>query len=206
MLCRHHKAVSHFLETSQVHPDIHHPPCYEGKSFAVLDLELTAPVELEGKIIEIGAVLLDQDGQREKEWETLVNPGGDFSENVHGLLLQDVEKAPSFEEIAEQLFAFSQDRVLVAHQVEVEQKTLQREFGRLGMRFDPQLLCTQRNAHSVTSPTRSLHEVCSHLNIPHKNPHRALGDAQATAGLFQHLWHTYRLEGAPLLKMFGTCQ
>ena len=55
--------------------------------FAVLDLETTGLWPSYGhRIVEIGIVLLDSEGNMEGDWETLVNPQRDLGPtHIHGV-------------------------------------------------------------------------------------------------------------------------
>lgn len=205
MLCRHHQAVASYWQGIDPGPFLDKDPCYAGKSFAVVDLELTAAASQQGRVVEVGVVLLDDWGQEEDQWSTLVNPQIPFGENVHGLFEKDVSNAPAFPEIAESLFGILSGRVLVAHQADVEASVLGGYFSEAGLYYNPTTICTKENSWLLNPPSKSLQSLCSFLAIENKKPHTALSDARATTALFQHLWLKARLSGAPLLKLAGPC-
>ncbi|WP_143026021.1 exonuclease domain-containing protein [Leucobacter chromiiresistens] len=55
--------------------------------FAVIDFETTGFVpERNDRVVEVGVVLLDETGQQEHSWTTLVNPRRDVgASHVHGI-------------------------------------------------------------------------------------------------------------------------
>ena len=70
--------------------------------YAVVDLETTGlRPSWHDRIVEIGIVLLDPDGEQEVTWETLVNPQRDLGpQEVHGIAAADVLAAPTFADVA----------------------------------------------------------------------------------------------------------
>jgi hypothetical protein len=69
---------------------------------AVIDLETTGlNPYLNDRIIELGAVVIDQDGAILREFTTLVNPERDIGPTrIHGLRTSDVADAPRFRQVA----------------------------------------------------------------------------------------------------------
>jgi DNA polymerase-3 subunit epsilon len=64
--------------------------------YAVIDIETTgfSPAH-HHRILEIGVVLVDDEGNLVYEWETLVNPQRDVAATeIHGLSAADVCRAP----------------------------------------------------------------------------------------------------------------
>src|ERR687886_2108778 len=83
---------------------------------AVLDVETTGLSPRTDRIVELGVVLLDDRGEVEAEFETLINPGRDVGPtHLHGIRAADVAEAPSFAEVAPYLRSLLSGRVVVAH-------------------------------------------------------------------------------------------
>ncbi|MCF6746209.1 DNA polymerase III [Blastococcus sp. KM273128] len=153
---------------------------------AVVDVETTGLSPRTDRVVEIGVVLLDDRGEVEAEFETLLNPGRDVGPTgLHGISAGDVVDAPAFADVAPHLRSLLAGRVLVAHNALFDLRFLAREFGRAGLptALSP-TLCTMRLAPLFFgSGTRSLQALCGFLDIPLVHGHAALHDARATAEL-----------------------
>ncbi|MEC8835909.1 MAG: 3'-5' exonuclease, partial [Bacteroidota bacterium] len=76
------------------------------RPLAFIDLEATGVDTVNDRIVEIGIVLLDLEGQ-ETEHRYLVNPTCPIPKEasmIHGIKDEDVTNCPTFEEIAQELF------------------------------------------------------------------------------------------------------
>src|SRR4051794_33011169 len=157
---------------------------------AVIDVETTGLSPRTDRVVEIGIVLLDERGEVEAEFETLVNPGRDVGPTgLHGIRAADVVEAPTFVEVAPYLRSLLAGRALVAHNALFDLPFLAREFARAGYPADlPPTLCTMRLAPLFFGPgTRSLQALCGFIDIPLEHGHAALHDARATAELMLHM-------------------
>ena len=85
--------------------------------FAVIDFETTGLFPGgHDRVIEVAVVHVSSDGQIEGQWETLINPGRDLGrQDIHRVRAADVMNAPDFAQIAPQLLALLDGRVIVAH-------------------------------------------------------------------------------------------
>lgn len=155
--------------------------------YAVIDLETTGfgPSD---RIIEIGVVLLDPDGNKEGTWECLIQPNRDIPNTfVHGISAADVVSAPTFREVAAHLQLLLEGRTMVAHNAPFEIRFLTNEFARLGVEF-PRLgshvVDTQRLSSKILpGGPRSLSDCLTSAGLSNSRPHAALSDAIATAEL-----------------------
>jgi|TARA_B110000977_G_scaffold184320_1_gene247868 DNA polymerase-3 subunit epsilon len=89
------------------------------KKYIILDTETTGLEVRQGhRIIEIGAVLLNDRKKSEEHFHTYLNPSrlidAEASE-VHGIYNKDLEDKPSFDEIAEEFLEFVEGSTLVIH-------------------------------------------------------------------------------------------
>ncbi|SFE93068.1 3'-5' exonuclease [Blastococcus tunisiensis] len=152
-------------------------------SVAVVDLETTGVYPSVDRVVEIGVVLLDDAGEVEEEFCTLVDPGRDVgATSIHGIRASDVVGAPAFAEVAPHVSALLSGRVVVAHNALFDLRFLAREFARAGLpvALSP-VLCTMRLAGFFDRSLRSLATVCEALSIAHEQAHAALEDARVTA-------------------------
>ena len=96
-----------------------------------------------------------------------------------------VNDAPYFSDIADDLEAFMRDAIFVAHNVEFDYGFIAREFARLGRDFRYPKLCTCSSMRKLYPGHRSysLAALCARYDIPLRQHHRALCDAEAAAEL-----------------------
>ena len=76
--------------------------------FTIFDLETTGLIPIRDRIVEIGAVRIEQDGTWSR-FTTLVNPGIAIpvrAQSVHGISDEMVAGAPSFKDAAYQFLSF----------------------------------------------------------------------------------------------------
>lgn len=158
--------------------------------YAIVDFETTGVVpERTDRVIEVGVVLLDDDGERENEWSTLVNPQRDVgASHVHGIRPADVLDAPEFGDIADDLLGLVMGRTVVAHNASFDMRFLHAELKRSGYGISrrPAALCSMKWARRLIGASK-LEHCCEALRIPLVDAHSALADARATASLVAHL-------------------
>lgn len=160
--------------------------------YAVFDIETTGLSPARNhRIVEVAVVLVDDDGNREYEWETLVNPARDVSATkIHGLSAADLYSAPTFDQIAGELVSLLRGRVPVAHNLPFDSAFLAAEFARAG--YDVGLdrgggLCTMRLAsYYLPASPRALEACCSCIGYRIESAHCALEDAKAAAQLLTY--------------------
>ncbi len=86
------------------------------RRFCVFDCEATGPDEMNDQIIQIGAVILGENGSVIEQYMTLVRPAKpipEFIESLTGISNSDVEKAHAFSSIIDEFYAFIKGCVLV---------------------------------------------------------------------------------------------
>tara|TARA_B100001564_G_scaffold202272_1_gene170129 strand:+ start:150 stop:869 length:720 start_codon:yes stop_codon:yes gene_type:complete len=89
------------------------------KKYIVLDTETTGLEVKQGhRVIEIGAVLLNDRKKSEEHFHSYLNPSRLIDEEaskVHGITNEDLEDKPAFDEIAEEFINFIEGSTLVIH-------------------------------------------------------------------------------------------
>jgi DNA polymerase III epsilon subunit family exonuclease len=150
--------------------------------FAVVDVETTG-FDARGydRIIEVAVVHLDERLRPTAEFSTLVDPQRDVTASwVHGITDDDVDGAPTFEEIAALLVEQLADRVVVAHNAPFDLRFLGAEFERLGHSMP---------GMSVVDTLRltrcKLAVACERYGVVNDAAHMAVGDAHATGALLR---------------------
>ncbi|MBL7734415.1 MAG: GIY-YIG nuclease family protein [Chitinophagaceae bacterium] len=157
--------------------------------YAIVDIETTGGYAAGNDITELAIVL--HDGVKPVDrFETLVKPSvpiPQFIQSLTGIDHAMVENAPAFEAIAGDVYELLKDSVFVAHNVNFDYSFLKHHLSLAGFDLSVRKLCTVRLARKVfpSLPSYSLGNLCRHFNIGIQNRHRAGGDADATAELFE---------------------
>lgn len=159
--------------------------------YAIVDIETTGDAVHKGGITEVAIFLFD--GQRvTHKYEQLIHPGKSippFITTLTGIDDAMVKEAPSFEEVAEEIYDLLKDKIFVAHNVQFDYTYLHYKLQQCGYQLKEKKLCTVRLARKVFPdlPSYSLGNICRSLNIPIFNRHRAGGDAHATSLLMEKI-------------------
>lgn len=154
--------------------------------FCVLDTETTGLAAGRNNIIEIGIVVVKNLKISEK-YHSMINPGRHIPANITmitGITYDDIKDAPFFEDIANDITEFINDKVLTAHNLSFDKSFLRKEFlSTENMLPKVHELCTVKLAKKVFPElsSKSLGSVCRHLRIKNSEAHRALSDAEVTA-------------------------
>lgn len=157
--------------------------------YAVVDIETTGSYAAANGITEIGIVI--HDGTKVLNfYESLVNPHVPipyFIQRLTGINDSMVATAPSFQEIAGQVYELLQDKVFVAHNVNFDYSFVKHHLAKAGYDLECKKLCTVRLARKVMPGLNgySLGKLTQRLGINHALHHRAGGDALATADLLR---------------------
>lgn len=159
--------------------------------FAIVDIETTGGNPSGGGITEI-AVVIHNGQEIIHEYQTLVNPQLPVPAFITGLTGIDnsmVKNAPTFDEIADVLWDLLEGRVFVAHQVNFDFSFIREAFLKAGRVLNSPRLCTVRLSRKVFPGlgSYSLGRICEQQKIPILARHRAMGDAKATALLFDRM-------------------
>jgi len=169
---------------------------------AIVDLETTGGQPGWDRITEIGVIEVDG-FEVSGEWSTLVNPGAAIPAPIQaltGITNEMVAGAPSFAELAAELYERLAGRVFVAHNARFDYGFLRREFERAGLRFMARTLCTVRLSRRLYAghPSHNLDSLIARHGIDCKARHRALGDADA---VWQFLRIAAREHGEEVLSV-----
>ncbi len=154
---------------------------------AFVDLEMTGLDAARDRIVEI---CIDRvvGGERVGLLSTLVNPGERVggAAHVHGIDAAEVEGAPSFAAIAEEVRAVLEGAIIVAHAAAWDVRFLVAEFDRIAKPLDVRhwldTLVLARRAFAFHS--HSLDALCRDLCINRGRAHRAESDVRAMRELF----------------------
>lgn len=158
---------------------------------AVLDVETTGFSKTD-RIIEIGIITFDADGNEEHRFESLIQPDRDIPNSfVHGITASMLAQAPHFHGVAARIASLIDGHVVVAHNAAFDSRMLNQEFSRLGHPLPPAsswTVDTMRLSKLLLpgSPTK-LADALALSGVENKAAHNALADAVATSSLFYDL-------------------
>ncbi|WP_181766805.1 DEDDh family exonuclease [Streptomyces albidus (ex Kaewkla and Franco 2022)] len=171
------------------------PPAWpEGypQGYAVVDVETTG-LARDDRIVSAAVYRLDARGDVEDHWYSQVNPQRDPGPTwIHGLTAEILADAPLFTEIADDLAARLDGRVLVAHNAVFDWSMIAREYAR-AQRTPPvrQRLCTIALSKqlSLPLPNHKLESLAAHYGVSQQRAHHALDDARVLAEAFRPSLH-----------------
>ena len=162
-------------------------------SYAVVDVETTGGrYEAGHRVIEV-AVVEVRSGVVRDVFESLVHPGRRVprrSESLTGITDRMLARAPTFDEIAEEVFRRISGRVFVAHNAGFDWGWLRAQLGdALGDVPEVARLCTISLARRLVPELRhrDLDALAEFFDIRIRGRHRARGDALATARVLLRL-------------------
>jgi DNA polymerase III subunit epsilon len=168
------------------------------QKIAFVDIETTGSRSTYDRVIEIG-ILRVEDGILVKTFHSLINPDKYLPPDITmltGITSKDLEDAPSFYSIKDELLEILDDCVFVAHNVRFDYGFLKNEFKRLDISFTPKQFCTVRLS-------RALYPECSHHNLDAiierfgfkiDSRHRAFDDAQVLWDFYQQIQKQFSMD------------
>lgn len=159
--------------------------------YAIVDIETTGGFAAGHGITEIAIFV--HDGTRVTDsFHSLINPHQKiplYITALTGISNAMVASAPSFEEVAEEIFTLLNNQVFVAHNVNFDYSFVRHHLKKSGYEMSNKKLCTVRLGRKVFPglPSYSLGNFCRSMNVLIEQRHRATGDAQATVLLFEKM-------------------
>ncbi|WP_375292993.1 PolC-type DNA polymerase III [Clostridium estertheticum] len=164
--------------------------------FVVFDLETTGLSSENDKIIEIGALKIEN-GKIVDRFSEFVNPGIDIPYKIielTGITNDNVSDAASIEDVLPKFLEFTKDSVLVAHNSDFDASFIKKNSQRLGLKFENAIMDTIPLAKYLLKDLKTfkLNTVAKYLGITLENHHRAVDDAKATADILLHCFGLLR--------------
>jgi ATP-dependent DNA helicase DinG len=175
-----------------------------GNRYVVIDFETTGNSSMKDRIIQVGAVLIE-DNRIVERFSSYVNPLipiPPFVQQLTGISDEDVVDAPIFDEIAPNLLKLLDGSYFVAHNVRFDLTFLQEELMNSGyLEFTGPSIDTVELSRMLLPHIDSykLNQLAEYLSIEHENPHRADSDAEVTAKLLLFLLN--KITRLPLLTL-----
>ena len=160
------------------------------KALAFIDFETTGlSPEARDRIIEVGIVVL-QSGRIVDRYQSFVNPRMPIPRAVVALTGIDnamVRPAPGAAQVMHEVLEFAGKLPLVAHNASFDRRFMDCELQRIRRRRTSEFICSLRVARRVY-PAAPDHKLATLVRLagvtPAEQYHRALGDAEMTAGLW----------------------
>ena len=169
------------------------------KKYIVLDTETTGLEVKQGhRVIEIGAVLLNDRKKSDEYFHSYLNPSrliDQEASEVHGIMNEDLEDKPAFDEIAEEFLNFIEGSTLVIHNAPFDLGFLNNEL-KLASTNYPQIeeICEVQDTLLIArekfpGQRNSLDALASRFDISgyDRSFHGALLDANILADVYIHL-------------------
>ena len=159
------------------------------EKFVVFDLETTGFSPENNRIIEIGAVKVEN-GKITDRFSTFVNPEVPIPFRIEELTsINDdmVLDAPTIEKILPEFLEFCHGCVMVAHNASFDMSFIEANCGRLGLHCDKTVVDTVAMARVLLPALNrfKLDTVAKAVGVPLGHHHRAVDDAACTAEIFE---------------------
>ena len=174
----------------------------DGK-FVVFDLETTGFSSIQNKIIEIGAVKVEN-GKITDRFSTFVNPQVPIPfeiEQLTGIKDEMVMGADTIEVILPQFMQFCEGCVMVAHNAGFDIGFIEENCKRQNLKYDFTVMDTVTLARVLLPALNryKLDTVAKALGVSLENHHRAVDDAGCTAEIFVKFIAMLKEQGAECL-------
>ena len=179
-------------------------------SYVVFDIETTGLSPKSCKIIEIGAVKIEN-GEKVDEFSKFINPEVPIPYNITKLTSitdEMVMDSPNIETVLPEFLDFVGDSVLVAHNASFDTSFISKFAKDMGRSLPNSIVDTMTLGHVLCPELGkfTLDRICKHLGIKLENHHRAVDDAAATAEIFKKFLVMLKekdIHNLDELKIFG---
>jgi len=181
--------TSHELSTA--------PNTMRNVSFAVVDFETTGLNPETDRIVQLAAIIVNEEGNIVDSFDTIVKPESPSeyqhgAEHIHGISAEQVSGGMPLRNALEQLWSINAGHIFTAHNAAFDLGFLHAESERVGIEgrieFHIDTLELSRRATGADTTRRhNLLALCEHYGIERDQVHDARSDATATAQLLMHL-------------------
>ena len=157
-------------------------------SYIALDLETTGLNPAEDRILEIGAVRVE-DGKITGTYDTLIRTGVPIAAKIQeltGITEEMAESGRNIREVMEEFIPFCKDLPLLGHNIMFDYSFVKQNAVNLGLTFEKQGVDTLKIARKLLpqEESKSLTALCAYYGINREREHRASDDAQAAMELY----------------------
>jgi DNA polymerase III subunit epsilon len=156
-----------------------------------VDLETTGARAGFDQIIEIGIIRVENNTIT-KTYHSLINPERHLPPQISvltGITAADLETAPTFQEIADEIYELLDDCIFVAHNVRFDYSFLKSSFSRIGLTYSSKHICTVKLSRQLFPRFKrhNLDSIIERFNFTCDNRHRAFDDAKVLVSFYQHI-------------------
>ncbi|MBR4292333.1 MAG: PolC-type DNA polymerase III [Clostridia bacterium] len=167
--------------------------------FVIFDIETTGLSNINHKITEIGAVIIEN-GEVKDVFNTYANPEMPIPEEIvrlTGITDEMVADAPSQKEAVEAFLRFADGGVLVAHNASFDTGFIRRAAENFGLEFNNTYIDTVSMSRYLNPELKShkLDVIAEHYKLGQFNHHRASDDAEMLAHIFFKMIEQLKEEG-----------
>ncbi len=146
----------------------------------ILDVETTGLNARKDRVTEV-ALLRIESGQIVAEWQSLVNPTIEISDEIFqftGISNKMVAGAPKFQSVIEVLKPYLKDAIVVAHNASFDKSFLLEEFRLANNQFTNNMLCTDELSRLLfpLEKRHNLDSIIARHDLQVEFRHRAMGD------------------------------
>lgn len=168
-------------------------------SFVVFDIETTGFSSHQDRIIEIGAVKIEN-GHVIDSFNELINPEMRIPYKITeltGISNDMVKGCKTIEDVLPRFLDFVGSSVVVAHNAEFDTGFIKSKCRNLGLQFKNGIIDTLPLARFLFPQLKKhkLNVICEHLKISLENHHRAVDDAKATGDILLKSFDMLREKG-----------
>jgi len=168
------------------------------EKLAFVDLETTGARSAYDRIIEIGIIRVENNVIT-KTFHSLLNPLTHIPleiERLTGISLHDVQSAPEFSAVTDEIMETLADCTFVAHNVRFDYAFLKNELKRVGIDFTAKHFCTVKLSQYLFPQYRhhNLDSLIKRFSLRCPNRHRALDDASVIHSFYQKILDTFPTE------------
>ncbi|AFM19547.1 exonuclease, DNA polymerase III, epsilon subunit family [Mycolicibacterium chubuense NBB4] len=160
-----------------------------GSGWAVVDVETSGFRPGQARIVSIAALALSDDGNVEKSFYSLLDPGVDPGPtHVHGLTAEMLAGQPTFADVAGDLVEVLRGRTLVAHNVGFDYSFLAAEAEMVSAELPVEtVMCTVELGRRLDLGLENLklETLAAHWGVTQMRPHDALDDAMVLAQILK---------------------
>lgn len=163
----------------------------EMAEYLAVDLEMTGLRVTRDRIIEIGAVVVDN-GEIRKKFSSCVNPHRQLSDRIvelTGLTDEQLAEAPDISEVMPKFLEFAGERPLIGHNLMFDFSFLKQNAMNLGYSFERRGIDTLKLARKFLpqEQKKSLGALKQYYGLHFEHSHRAYDDARGAAEIYLHL-------------------
>jgi DNA polymerase-3 subunit epsilon len=160
-----------------------------------VDIETNGLSAKNGRVIEVAAIRVEN-GDITRTFSSLIDPETDvpyFITQLTGITNDDIEGAPVFSAIADDLWNVLSGALFVAHNVSFDYSFLYEEFNRLEKPFALERLCTVKLSRALYPEEKShkLENLIARHDFSYTNRHRAYDDAAVLIQFIKHAQCTF---------------